>query len=70
MACLQKLKLPYLYSTLELVVQWIKDGLYDFHRLPLVMKKHLDPDNKQALEKLVTTEYYEGTKISGIAIQK
>jgi len=47
--CLLSLKLPYLYSTLELFVQWIKDGVYDFHHFPLVMKKHLDATD---LEKL------------------
>jgi len=43
-------KLSYLYSTLELFVQWIKDGTYDFHHLPLVMKKHLDDSDLAKLK--------------------
>jgi len=50
------MKLPYLYSTLELFVQWIKDGTYDFHHLPLVMKKHLDDsDLKEKLQNIAVT---------------
>ena len=52
LACLLSLKLPYLYSTLELFVQWIKDGTYDFHHLPLVMKKHLDGTDLENLQKI------------------
>jgi len=58
LACLLSMKLPYLYSTLELFVQWINDGTYDFHHLPLVMKKHLDDSD---LAKLKGTDLlYEG----------
>jgi len=52
------MKLPYLYSTLELFVQWIKDGTYDFHHLPLVMKKHLDDSDLAKLKD--TALMYEG----------
>ena len=58
LACLQALKLPYLYSTLEQFVNWVKDGMYDFHQLPFVMKKHLEPEDKEVLSMLDTN--YEG----------
>ena len=58
LACLQALKLPYLYSTMELFVNWVKDGIYDFHELPFVMKKHLEPEDEEVLDKLDTN--YEG----------
>ena len=56
MSCLLKLKLPYLYSTLELFVQWIKDGVYDFHQLPIVMKKHLEAEDEKKLREISTTD--------------
>ena len=53
LACLLSLKLPYLYSTLELFVQWVQDGIYDFHHLPLVMKKHLEDGDVETLQKII-----------------
>ena len=53
LACLLSLKLPYLYSTLELFVQWVQDGIYDFHHLPLVMKKHLGDGDEETLQKII-----------------
>ena len=53
LAYLQALKLPYLYSTLELFVQWIQDGIYDFHHLPLVMKIQLEDRDLEALQKMI-----------------
>ncbi len=46
---LHSLKLPFLYSTLEQFVEWVRDGMYDFHQLPLVMRKHLEPQDEVAL---------------------
>ena len=53
LACLLSLKLPYLHSTLELFVQWVQDGIYDFHHLPLVMKKHLEDGDVETLQKII-----------------
>ena len=53
LACLLSLKLPYLYSTLEVFVQWIQDGIYDFHHLPLVMKKHLEDGDVETLQEII-----------------
>ena len=58
LACLQALKLPYLYSTLELFVNWVKDGMYDFHQLPFVMKQQLEPKDENFLDMLET--HYTG----------
>ncbi len=60
MACLENIGLPYLYSTLELFIQWIKDGTYDFHRLPIAMKRHLNEEDKQILEEVVNSQHYAG----------
>ena len=55
MAYLLNLKLPYLYSTLELFSEWIRNGMHDFHHLPLAMKKHLEPQVKEAIDKIDAT---------------
>ena len=49
MAQLMKIKLPYLYSTLEVFVKWIQYGMYDFHELPLDMKKHMKPEDEELI---------------------
>ena len=38
-----------LFSTLELVVEWIKDGIYDFYTLPKAMKRPLRKHDKQMI---------------------
>ena len=38
-----------LFPTLELIVQWIKDGIYDFYTLPKAMKKPLRERDKQKI---------------------
>ena len=38
-----------LFPTLELVVEWIKDGIYDFHTLPKAMKRPLREKDKQKI---------------------
>ena len=39
-------------------MNWVKDGMYDFHQLPFVMKRHLEPEDKEVLSMLDTS--YEG----------
>ena len=44
----------HLYTTLQVVVEWINDGIYDFHTLPKTMKiplKKEDEDKLLALPK-------------------
>ena len=55
LACLRALRLPHLYSSMELFVNWVKDGMYE---LPFVMKKHLEPMDEEVLDMLDTS--YEG----------
>ena len=38
-----------LFSTLELVVEWIKNGIYDFYTLPKAMKRPLRERDKQKI---------------------
>ena len=47
-----------LFTTLEQVVVWIKDGVYDFHTLPKKMKRQLIEENVQNI--LGLPESYEG----------
>ena len=44
-----------LFKTLELVVEWIKDGIYDFYTLPKAMKKPLRKEDKQTIIELQQT---------------
>ena len=48
-----------LFPTLELVVEWIKDGVYDFHTLPKAMKRPLRKKDKQKILGLQQT-YKQG----------
>ena len=46
--------MKHLLTTLILVVDWIKDGIYDFHTLPKAMKlplKKKDEDKISAIKK-------------------
>ena len=47
-----------LFTTLEQVVVWIKDGVYDFHTLPKKMKRQLMEENVKKI--LGLPEKYEG----------
>ena len=38
--------MKYLLTTLGTVVQWIKDGIYDFHTLPKAMKTPLRKEDE------------------------
>ncbi len=60
MARLMKITVPHLYSTLELFVQWVKDGMYDFHRLPYAMKRHISEEDKLKLQGLQSSRHYAG----------
>ncbi len=53
------LQLPDLYSTLNLFVQWIEYGIYDFCDLPLDMKKHMNREDEEKILNLSSS--LEGT---------
>ena len=52
-----------LFPTLELVVEWIKDGIYDFCTLPKAMKRPLRERDKLDIMALQQTydqsEYFD-----------
>ena len=54
-----------LFSTLELVVEWIKDGIYDFYTLPKVMKRPLRERDKQKILEMHKS-YDQGRHLTNI----
>ena len=55
---LENLTVRYLYKTLEMFVGWISDCLYDFHELPLAVKRPLPVSvEKQIEEKLAENQF-------------
>ena len=52
LACLSSVRLCFLFSTLELFVRWVKEGLYDFNSLPIALKVHLNEEDSTLLEQL------------------
>ena len=44
--------MKYLFSTFKKVVEWIRDGIYDFYTLPKSMKVPLDVDAEKQLSRL------------------
>ena len=49
----------HLLTTLILVVQWIKDGIYDFHTLPKAMKVPLKKGDEEKIS-AIKKAYTEG----------
>ena len=49
--CISSTKLPFLFSTLELFVGWIKEGLYDFSSVPMALKAQFKKADLAELEK-------------------
>ena len=52
MKCLSSINLSNLFSTLELFVEWVKEGLYDFCSLPMALKIQLSEDDLAAIENI------------------
>ena len=59
LACLSSVRLCFLFSTLELFVRWVKEGLYDFNSLPMALKVHLTEEDSTLLEQL--PKHFPGT---------
>lgn len=55
MKLLTGLKVKYVFSTWNLFVEWMKDGVYNFHYLPINMKVHLSKEVVETLENLPNT---------------
>ena len=52
LACLSSVRLCFLFSTLELFVRWVKEGLYDFNSLPMALKVHLTEEDITLLDQV------------------
>lgn len=52
--------IKHLLTTLEVVVQWIIDGIYDFYTLPKAMKVLLTKEDEKRILAIPKT-YEEGT---------
>ena len=46
---LESLPTAMVFTCLKLFIQWLKDGMYDFHTLPFTLKTHLSPEDQEAL---------------------
>ena len=57
--CIAAIPMKHLLTTLELVVDWIKDGIYDFHTLPKAMKVPLKKEDENKID-AIKKEYKEG----------
>lgn len=55
------MKLQNVYHTLQIFVQWIEDGYYDFQSLPYATKSHLHEEDEKVLWQL--QQHYTGTYI-------
>ena len=46
---LENLPTVMVFSCLQMFIQWLKDGMYDFHTLPLTLKTHLPLEDHEVL---------------------
>ena len=59
---LENLPTVMVFSCLQKFIQWLKDGMYDFHTLSFTLKTHLPPEDQEAL--LQIPEKWKGGKSS------
>ena len=59
---LENLPTVMVFSCLQKFIQWLKDGMYDFHTLPFTLKTHLPLEDQEAL--LQIPEKWKGGKSS------
>ena len=52
--------MKHLFTTLQIVVEWINDGIYDFYTLPKSMKKLIKKQDEEKLNKI--PERYKESK--------
>ena len=52
LACLVELPLPFLFSCLQLFATWVRDGIYDFNTLPLVVKTQMTYQDLQLIQQI------------------
>ena len=58
---LQNIKLVHLYKTLQLLVEWLELGMYDFCSLSFAMKVHLTEESKHVLHQVLMGSHGQGT---------
>ena len=58
LSCFLDMKLQYVYHALQVFVQWIEDGYYDFRSLPYATKSHLCAEDEQKLQQLQEQAYH------------
>ena len=58
LSCFLDMNLQNVYHALQVFVQWIEDGYYDFRSLPYATKSHLSEDDEQKLQHLVVQAHY------------
>ena len=51
-ASLSSLDLVFLFSALDLLVMWLKEGRYDFCALPFALKTHLTLEDSEAIDRI------------------
>ena len=54
--------MKHLFTTLQIVVEWINDGIYDFYTLPKSMKKLIKKQDEEQLNK-IPEQYKESIKL-------
>ena len=57
---LKELKIKHVHSMWKLFIGWIKDCVYNFHHLPIVMKVHLSEEDMDTLQKLAIAKECDG----------
>ena len=55
------------FSCLQWIIQWLKDGRYDFHKLPFTLMAHL-PIEDQNMLNLIPKEWQSGMVENAILI--
>ena len=58
LSCFLDMKLQYVYHALQVFVQWIEDGYYDFRSLPYATKSRLCAEDEQKLQHLQEQDYH------------
>ena len=59
--------MKHLFTTLQHVVELIKDGVYDFHTLPKKMKRKMKKEVKNQIEH-IPVKFHQGTLISYVVV--
>ena len=49
---LENLPIAMVFTCLQLFIQWLNDGMYDFHTLPFALKTKMSPEDQEALHQI------------------